>query len=53
MPVSAKSTSKDDTRIGEYAAKQPLSGIHVVTKMPVKGISNQFFIRTAEVKKAG
>ena len=52
MSASVKSNGQDNTRIGEYAAKQPLSGIHVVTKTPVKDMISSVFVRLAETKKA-
>lgn len=45
-------TGKDDTRIGEEAAKQPLSGTHVVTTLRIKGVNNSSFVRVEETKKA-
>jgi hypothetical protein len=52
MSVSLKNNSKDETRIGEYAAKQPLSGINIVSKANVKGIIGSAFVRMEESKKA-
>ena len=40
MAISIKESSKDETRIGEFAAKQPLSGIRVVTAVNVKGFNS-------------
>jgi hypothetical protein len=50
MSVSIKTNAKDETRIGDYAAKQPLSGINIVNRMYVKGASNSAFIRMEEKK---
>lgn len=54
MSTSIKKTMQDETRLGEYAATQPLSGVNVVTTSRVKGYSNMGFVRAqTEVKKAG
>jgi hypothetical protein len=52
MSVSIKSNGRDEVRIGEYAAKQPLSGTHVVDRLRVVGISGSSFVRLTESKKA-
>ncbi|MGB9153224.1 MAG: hypothetical protein WCD70_09090 [Alphaproteobacteria bacterium] len=51
MSTSIDKETKDETRIGEYAAKQPLSGVDLVTRMRFKGFSSSSFIRE-EAKKA-
>ena len=52
MSTTIDKEFKDDTRIGEYAAKQPLSGTDIVTRMRLKGFSGSAaFIRIEETKK--
>jgi len=53
MSASIKKEVKDESRIGEYAAKQPLSGTNIVTTMRVKGFDYTSFLRSEEeIKKA-
>jgi len=51
MSVVIKKITQDETRIGEYAANQPLSGIHIVQTARVKGYSNMGFTRAEETTK--
>ncbi len=52
MPVTTRQNSKDESKIGIHAPKQPLSGVTVVTSMVVKGFTNTSFVRIEETKKA-
>ncbi len=52
MSETIKKASKDEAKIGIYAAKQPLSGENAVTDMRVKGFNGAAFIRVGETKKA-
>ena len=53
MSAAIYKETKDETRIGEYAAKQPLSGIDLVTRMRFKGSSSTAFVRVEDMKKIG
>lgn len=50
--TAVKKPANDETRIGEIAAMQPLSGISVVETSAVNGLGNGAFTREAEKKKA-
>jgi hypothetical protein len=53
MSMSLKKESTNDLiRIGDIAAKQPLSGIHIVTQSHIKGAGSTAFVRIEEIKKA-
>ena len=53
MPTITKDTAKDEVRLGSYAAKQPLSGVSVVTKISVKGGNGTSrFCNAEETKRA-
>jgi hypothetical protein len=47
-----KKESRDEAKIGIYAAKQPLSGTNTVSDMRVKGFNGASFLRVGETKKA-
>jgi len=51
MSDQIKEPSKDTTRLGDQAAKQPLSGIQVVSASSVKGFNNSAPFH-AEAKKS-
>jgi hypothetical protein len=42
--MTAKPIFKDETRIGEIAAQQPLSGLRIVSAMSVKGFNGPTFV---------
>ena len=52
MATTSKTEFKDEARIGELAAKQPLSGTRVVTSINVKGFNGTTFIHADEAKKS-
>ncbi len=52
MPEPIKLSSKDNSKIGTYAAKQPLSGTNVITTVGVRGYNGTSFVRIEEIKKA-
>jgi hypothetical protein len=49
---SSKNSTNDEIRIGDYAAKQPLSGTNIVTRSFIKGATTAAFVRLTEIKKA-
>ena len=54
MPPFIRESAKDGIRIGAYAAKQPLSGTNIVTKISVKGCNGTAcFCNAEETKRAG
>ncbi len=50
-PILKSDKTKDETHIGDVAAKQPLSGTRVVTNIKVKGFNVNSFLRIKEPKK--
>ena len=52
MSSSMKKSAKDEVRIGEYAAKQPISGVTTVHTGNVKGFGGMSFVRVEETKRA-
>jgi hypothetical protein len=52
MSTEMKKPSKDDTRLGEHAAKQPLSGTNLVMMVRVKSSNSANYFNIAEAKKA-
>jgi hypothetical protein len=48
----SNNSAKDEIRIGDCAAKQPLSGTSVVTRSFIKGATATTFVRLQEIKKA-
>ena len=53
MSTSIKDTTREEARLGTCAAKQPLSGISIVTKISVKGGNGtSCFVNAEETKRA-
>jgi len=52
MAMFIRKGSKDDIRLGDCAAKQPLSGTLVVTSIRVRGFNGNSFAHSEETKKS-
>ncbi|MDE2029273.1 MAG: hypothetical protein KGI97_01790 [Alphaproteobacteria bacterium] len=51
MSPTLKNMTQDETRIGEHAAAQPLSGTRIVSAARVHGFGNMAVTRAEETEK--